>query len=84
MKIGILGSGIVGQTLANGFIKHGYDVVIGTRKKEKLSEWKEKTGKGQIGNFADAASFGSIIVLAVKGTAVQDALSMAGAYNLNG
>ncbi|OGF54089.1 MAG: hypothetical protein A2Z21_08335 [Candidatus Fraserbacteria bacterium RBG_16_55_9] len=42
MKIGILGSGVVGQVLANGFIKHGYEVMVGTRSPEKLSGWKEK------------------------------------------
>jgi len=37
-KIGIIGSGIAGKTLANGFIKHGYDVMIGTRDPVKLAE----------------------------------------------
>ena len=79
-KIGILGSGIVGQTLANGFIKHGYKVMIGTRDKERLSEWKEKTNdKGKVGTLEEAASFGDLIVLAVKGLAAKNALEMAGA-----
>ena len=40
-KIGIIGSGVVGQTLANGFIKHGYQVMIGSRDTSKLNEWKQ-------------------------------------------
>ena len=80
-KIGILGSGVVGQTLANGFIKHGYDVMIGTRDKEKLSEWQEKN-KGLVGTFEEAASFGDLIVLAVKGTAAMNVLGMVGKENL--
>lgn len=75
MKIGILGSGIVGQVLADGFIKYGYEVMIGTTQKEKLSDWKAKTkNKGSIGSFSKTASFGNIIVLAVKGTAAKDVL----------
>ncbi len=82
MKVGVLGSGVVGQVLANGFIAHGYEVMIGTRNKEKLSEKVSK--KAKIGSFSDAAAFGSIVVLAVKGTAANDVLDMAGADNLNG
>jgi predicted dinucleotide-binding enzyme len=85
MKIGILGSGTVGQALANGFIKHGYEAMIGTRSPEKLSAWKEKAGKsGRIGSFAETAAFGDIIVLAAKGTTAKDTLKMAGAANLKG
>lgn len=83
-KIGIIGSGIVGQTLANGFIKHKYEVMIGTRDPSKLQEWKVKIkDKGEIGNFEEAAEFGEIIVLAVKGTAAKEVLQMVGAENLN-
>ena len=77
-KIGILGSGVVGQTLGNGFLKHGFEVMIGTGKPEKLSDWKKSSnGKGLIGSFQDAASFGEIVVLAVKGTAALNAIQQA-------
>jgi len=83
-KICILGSGLVGQTLASGFIKHGYEVMVGTQHKEKLSEWIKKSGyKGEIGSFTDAARFGEIIILAVKGTAAKDVLKIAKEENLN-
>jgi predicted dinucleotide-binding enzyme len=85
MKVGILGSGDVGRALGNGFIKHGYEVMVGTRSPEKLSAWKEKAGKsGRIGGFAETAAFGDIIVLAVKGTTAKDTLKTAGAENLKG
>ncbi len=84
-KIGIIGSGVVSQVLADGFLKHGYEVKIGSRDTSKLNEWKNKAGKkGSTGSFAEAASFGEIIVLAVKGTAVSQALKLAGESNLNG
>lgn len=84
-KIGILGSGVVGQTLASGFLSHGYEVKIGTSHPEKLSEWKLKAGsKASVGSFADAASFGEIVVLAVKGSAAFDAVQKAGASSLAG
>jgi predicted dinucleotide-binding enzyme len=44
-KVGIIGSGIVGQTLASGFIKHGYSAMIGSRDPGKLIDWKSKNGK---------------------------------------
>jgi predicted dinucleotide-binding enzyme len=85
MKVGILGSGVVGQALADGFLKHGYEVMVGTRSPEKLSEWKTKTGgRGQIGSFGETAAFGDILVLATKGTAARTVLELAGAENLKG
>ena len=85
MKVGILGSGIVGQTLASGFIKHDYEVMMGTRNPNKLDEWKRKTGnKVSIKSVEETAKFGEIIVLAVKGTAAKEVLEMAGADNLDG
>jgi 8-hydroxy-5-deazaflavin:NADPH oxidoreductase len=84
-KIGVIGSGIVGQTLANGFIKHNYDVMIGTNNPSKHGELKDKTGgKARIGTFAETAQFGEIVVLAAKGAAAESALKSAGASNLRG
>jgi hypothetical protein len=85
MKIGILGSGVVGQVLGNGFIKHGYEAMIGTRSPQKLSEWKAKAGNsGRVGSFAEVAAFGDIIVLAAKGTTAKETLNLAGSANLKG
>ena len=84
-KIGIIGSGIVGQTLANGFIKHGYQVTIGTNTASKLDELRAKTnGKATVGTFEDAARFGDVVVLATKGTAAEAALEAAGTAHLAG
>jgi predicted dinucleotide-binding enzyme len=83
MKIGILGSGVVGQTLASGFIKHGNEVKIGTGNPGKLSNWLKNAGSNaSIGTFADAAKFGDLVVLAVKGTAALDVLKEAGSSNI--
>jgi predicted dinucleotide-binding enzyme len=84
-KIGILGSGIVGQTLANGFLKYGYEVMIGTGDVTKLAEWKTNAGeKASVGSFSDAAMFGDLVVLAVKGTAALEGIKKAGAAYLAG
>jgi len=84
-KIAILGSGQVARTLADGFLKHGYEVTMGTRDQSKLSEWKSKGGdKAHTGSFEEAASWGEIIVLAVKGKAAEQAITRAGIKNLNG
>ena len=82
-KIGVIGSGIVGQTLANGFVTHGYDVMIGTNTPAKRDELKGKTkGKAAVGSFEETAKFGDILVLATKGTAAESALRAAGLANL--
>jgi predicted dinucleotide-binding enzyme len=84
MKVGVLGSGDVARVLAAGFLKHGHEVVIGTRDPGKLAAWASQNPKGRVGSFADAARFGDLIVLAVKGTAAADALRAAGAPALAG
>lgn len=84
MKIGVLGSGIVAQTLAGGFLKHGYDVMMGTRDQAKLAEWRGKNPKAHLGSFSEAAAFGEVIVLAVKGGAAPEVLKAAGSQNLAG
>jgi predicted dinucleotide-binding enzyme len=84
-KIGIIGSGIVGETLANGFIKHGYQVTIGTNTPDKRDSLRARTnGQAIVGSFEDAARFGEVVVLATKGTAAEAALRLAGAAHLAG
>ena len=84
MKVGILGSGEVAQTLGAGFLKHGHTVLLATRDATKLAQWQTKHPSGRIGSFADAAGFGEIVVLAVKGDAALDAVRLAGASTLGG
>ena len=75
-KVGIIGSGIVGQTLGKGFIDLGYDVMIGTREVHKLDEWVSKAkDKGKVGSVNDALRFGDILVLSVKGSAAKKVVS---------
>jgi len=64
-KIAVLGSGAVGDTLANGFVKHGYSVMRGSRDPNKL-KWS-----GEKGTFEQAAAWGEVVVIAVKGTAAE-------------
>ena len=84
MKIGIVGSGDVARTLGGGFLKHGHEVMMGTRDTAKLAEWAKQNPKAAVGSFADAAKFGEVVVLAVKGTVAAEALRGAGAANLAG
>lgn len=71
-KVAVLGSGVVGEVLANGFLKHGYEVMRGSRDPAKLNEWKDKAGsKAAVGTFEQAATFGDIVVLSVKGGAAE-------------
>jgi predicted dinucleotide-binding enzyme len=84
MKIGVLGSGIVGQVLAAGFLKHGYEVMLGTRSPGKLAEWAAKNPAGRTGNFEATAKFADLIVLAVKGNVASDVLGASGVGNIAG
>jgi len=84
MKIGVIGSGDVGKILASGFLKHDHEVTIGTRDAAKLADWAAKNSTGKVGDFAESAAFGEIVVLAVKGLAAVDALRAAGKENLSG
>jgi hypothetical protein len=84
MKVGVLGSGDVSKSLAAGFIKHGHQVMVGTRDAAKLAEWKKANPKAQVGSTSETAAFGEVLVLAVKGAIAADVLRMAGAANLDG
>src|SRR6186997_2130044 len=80
MKVGIIGSGIVGRVLATGFLNEGHQVMLGTRNinKEDVVKWKNENRNGSLGSFQEAAQFGEIIVLAVSGLVVEDAIKLAG------
>ncbi len=78
-RVGILGSGEVGRTLAGGFKKHGYEARIATRDPAKLNDFSAKSGVTS-GSFADVAAWGEMLVLCVKGTAALGAVKeLAGA-----
>ena len=78
MKVGVIGSGTVAQVLAKGFKSKGYEVRIGSRDGTKLAEFSEESGIAS-GTFAEVAAFGEIVVLAVKGTGAESAVTLAGA-----
>ncbi len=82
-KVAILGSGQVGDTLARGFLADGHQVKRGSRDPAKLAAWQQEAGAdAQVGTFAEAAAWGELIVLAVKGTAAEACVDLAGAANL--
>jgi len=79
MKIGILGSGVVGETLAGGFLKYGHVVMRGSREPQKLAGWKAKAGaNARTGTFEETARFADVVVLAVKGTAAEACVAQCG------
>jgi len=78
-KVGVLGTGKVGDVLSNGFLKHGYEVMRGSRDPAKLSAWQLSVGsRSSTGTFEDAARFGEIVVLALKGTAAEATVKQLG------
>src|SRR5574341_1762329 len=78
MKFGVLGSGPVGQVLAKGLLKHGYEVRIGSRSPTKLAEFSSSSGIAS-GTFADVSAWAEGLVLAVQGRGAEEALKLAGA-----
>jgi 8-hydroxy-5-deazaflavin:NADPH oxidoreductase len=84
-KIAILGSGQVGDALAKGFLALGHAVMRGSREPAKLDKWKQEAGgDARTGTFAEAAAWGEVIVLAVKGTAAEATIDQAGPASLAG
>jgi 8-hydroxy-5-deazaflavin:NADPH oxidoreductase len=86
MKVGVLGSGTVGQTLGAGFASQGHQVMMGTRdpKADTVRNWVVKTKGASAGSFAEAARFGDFVVLTVLGRAVEEAIKLAGADSFKG
>ena len=76
MNVGIVGSGVVAQTLGAGFLKHGHAVMLGTREPRKLATWQSQHSPARVGSFADAARFGEMVVLAVKGDVAEGVLRL--------
>jgi predicted dinucleotide-binding enzyme len=87
MKIGVFGTGKVGETLADKFVALGHAVRMGSRSatNEKAAAWVKKAGElGSHGTFADAAAFGELLVNCTQGTASEEVLRAAGSENLKG
>jgi predicted dinucleotide-binding enzyme len=97
MKIGILGTGVVGQTIAEKLSQLGHQVMLGTRSKEKtlakkekdnfgrppFGEWHKNNSQIKFGTYSEAASFGEFLVNATNGVGSIDALKTAGENNLS-
>jgi hypothetical protein len=80
MQVGILGSSVVAQALAAGFLKLGHDVKLGSREPKKLQPWLDKAGKhASAGSFEETARFADIAVLASLWTGTENLLKLAGA-----
>jgi predicted dinucleotide-binding enzyme len=87
MRIGIIGSGNVGSSLANGLVRHGHDVMLGTRDTQKpaVREFVEASdGRGRAGSYAEAARYADIVITAYPGSLVEETVSAIGPENLAG
>jgi predicted dinucleotide-binding enzyme len=84
MKIGVLGSGEVAQALASGCLKHGHEVMVGTRDTGKLQDWSKENPKAKLGSFSEAGNFGETLILAVKGSAAAAVLRQVGSGAMSG
>lgn len=80
MDVGVIGSGMVGEVLADGFLARGHAVMRATRTPSKLEAWRRgASGAASVGTPAEAAAWAELIVLAVKGAAAEEALRACGA-----
>lgn len=87
MKIGILGTGMVGNTIASKLVALGHEVMMGSRtaNNEKARAWVAQTGgRARAGTFADAAAFGEMIWVCTSGAGTIEAVHSAGPANLDG
>jgi predicted dinucleotide-binding enzyme len=85
MRIGVLGTGMVGTTIATKLVGLVHEVMLGSRTpdNEKAVAWAEEVGATN-GTFADAAAFGELVFNCTAGVGALDALEAAGADNLAG
>jgi hypothetical protein len=85
MKVGIIGSGVVAQTLGKAFLAERDQVMLGSRdpEKEAVKKWKSSNPGGESGSFSDAAAFGELLVLATAGHGAAPALKACGIKNLS-
>jgi hypothetical protein len=85
MKIGILGSGIVGRVLGSAFIAEGNEVMLGTRdvKKADVVKWLSENPGAKAGTFEETAGFGALLVLATSGDITADVIKTAGIQNFD-
>lgn len=86
MKIGIIGSGVVGRQLGLGFLKLGHQVMVGSRTPTKLSGWKNEaeSENASIGTMEEAAEFGEVVVIATLWTGTKEAVERVGGQRLKG
>jgi len=87
MKIGMLGSGGVGQSLGLGFVSLGHEVMMGSRDpgKDDIKAWKAKGGaRASAGTLAEAAAFAEMAVLATQWAGAENAIRLAGPDRLAG
>ncbi|HYW42252.1 MAG TPA: NAD(P)-binding domain-containing protein [Bryobacteraceae bacterium] len=86
MKVGVLGSGIVGQVLAAGLLKHGHEAMIGTRDPAggALGKWLSENPRGAAGTFEQTARFGDLLIVATLGRVVPQVIELAGKANFSG
>ena len=87
MKIAMLGTGVVGQTIGRRLVEVGHQVMMGSRQagNEKATAWAAEVGpQASAGTFADAAAFGDLVVNATGGAVSLAVLDAAGADNLAG
>lgn len=87
MKVGLLGTGMVGFTLGLKLVELGHEVTMGSRTADNDSAgaWAGEAGEGaEHSTFGVAAGFGEIVINATAGMASLDVLGEAGAENLNG
>jgi 8-hydroxy-5-deazaflavin:NADPH oxidoreductase len=87
VKVGVLGTGVVGQTIGSKLTELGHDVMMGSRRagNENAVAWvAEAGGKASEGDFSDAAAHGELLFNCTAGEHSLEALAAAGAENIAG
>src|SRR3712207_4796746 len=98
VRLGILGTGTVGKTIAARLAGLEHEVIVGTRNPEEtlsrtepdpygnppFSAWQEEHPEERLGTYAEAAAHGEMVVNATAGAGSLEALELAGEANLNG
>jgi predicted dinucleotide-binding enzyme len=81
MKVGVLGTGMVGQAIGGKLVALGHDVMMGSRdaKNPNAARWAQRAGaRALVGSFAEAAAFGELVFNCTNGASSMEALHAAG------
>lgn len=81
MRIGVIGSGQMGQTLGQLWSNTGHDLLFGTRNPKRVADWINSVGiDAKYGTYSNAVEYGDVVLLATIWSDTKSAIEMVGSF----